>query len=149
MQIAKILSQCCGVAGMINGQAVDIQNKKLNLDDLNKMYIQKTANLIMAAAQIGCIVAGAPDTKIEAAKNYAKCLGLGFQIRDDLLDFKTEQTSTDNFSEKVTYISILGLKKAEEAVKDLTAKAIEKLKVFGDNADWLKKFALNLEKRHK
>lgn len=151
-----VLSYCSGREGMIGGQVIDLtsENKLIGIETLNEMYLKKTAMLIMAASEIGCIVAGADNEKIEAAKNYAKYIGIAFQIKDDILDVTSDKeitgkTSSDIFNNKSTYVSILGLEKSKIELQNLTSKAIKELDVFGPNSDWLKDFAVSLASRNK
>ncbi|MDQ5983388.1 MAG: Farnesyl diphosphate synthase [Eubacteriales bacterium SKADARSKE-1] len=152
---AKILANCSGRLGMIGGQAIDLKSEgeKINLETLEELHLKKTGALISAAAQIGCIVAGADKEKLIAAKNYAKCLGLAFQVMDDVLEATSsdeklgKSTSSDILNKKATYVSVLGLEKSKKRIDELTKEAIDSLYVFGQQADALKKFAFNLAKR--
>ena len=156
VKCAKILSSCSGIKGMVGGQEIDLksENRKISLDLLKEMYLKKTAMLIMAAAQIGCIIADAEPLQVQASKNYAKFIGLAFQIKDDILDVTscfevTGKSSSDISNGKSTYVSLMGLDKAKSEVKRLTNLAISELNIFDKDCDWLKNFALSLEKRIK
>lgn len=156
IKAADVLSFCSGKDGMIGGQVIDLKStdKFVSVDVLNEMYLKKTAMLIMTAAQIGCIVANADDKKINAAKNYAKFIGIAFQIKDDILDVTsnkeiTGKSSSDVFNKKSTYVSLFGLEKATAKVKELTFNAINELNIFDSDVEWLKNFAVSLEKRSK
>lgn len=85
---AAVLARCAGEYGMVGGQCIDLatENRTVSLDELCEKDTGKTANLIMAACMMGCIAAGANETQINAAKEYALHIGLAFQIRDDILD---------------------------------------------------------------
>ena len=85
---AAVLARCAGEHGMVGGQCIDLatENRTVSLDELCEKDTGKTANLIMAACMMGCIAAGANETQINAAKEYALHIGLAFQIRDDILD---------------------------------------------------------------
>ena len=84
---AAVLARCAGEHGMVGGQCIDLatENRTVSLDELCEKDTGKTANLIMAACMMGCIAAGANETQINAAKEYALHIGLAFQIRDDIL----------------------------------------------------------------
>ena len=119
------------------------------------MDYKKTACLIKASCELGCIAADADDGQREAAALYGECIGLAFQIQDDILD----QTSTDAElgkpvgsdmeNSKSTYVSLLGIERCRELVDELTEQAVEALDAFAADTSELKKFALDLAKRTK
>lgn len=150
-----VLAKQAGVAGMIGGQAIDLESegKKISADVLQKMDELKTGALISAACQMGCILAGANEDVIASADEYARCIGLAFQIVDDILD--TTSTSqalgkpvgSDLNNSKSTYVSLLGLEESRALVSELTQRAIETLRPFGENACELVDFTLALSDR--
>ena len=83
-----VLSSCAGVSGMIGGQVIDLlgEERELSSQEKLEMYRLKTAALIKAAAQIGCILAGGDEISESAAINYGENLGIAFQLVDDVLD---------------------------------------------------------------
>ena len=83
------LSSLAGSRGMIGGQVVDLLNENnpdADFETLQLMDSLKTGALIEAACVLGCIVAGADEEQIEAARTFAQIIGLAFQIKDDILD---------------------------------------------------------------
>lgn len=152
----KELAVASGWNGMVGGQVIDLQNegKKVTVNDIEKMDLLKTGELIRAACIIGCISAGADDKKEQAAR-FAKSIGLSFQIVDDILDV-TSDTETlgkpvgsDEENEKCTYVSLLGLEKSRKLVSELTDEAIASLSAFGGDTSALKTFAVSMENRKK
>lgn len=141
----EVLSKYSGVHGMIGGQVIDLinENQKPDLDTVLKTYELKTAGLLIAGATMGCILAGASDEKINAAYNFAYNLGIAFQIQDDLLDYFGDEEKlgkpigSDEKNDKTTYVSLVGIDKAKEDVKEYSNKAITALNVFGDVANEL------------
>ena len=91
VKATKELAVASGWAGMVGGQVVDLQNegKKVQVEDVVKMYNLKTGELIRAACVIGCISAGALS-KMPYATVYAHNIGLSFQIVDDILDVTSD-----------------------------------------------------------
>ena len=83
-----VLAQAIGHHGMIGGQRMDLQNegKEVGIEVIEQTNRLKTGALIIAAAQLGCIAAGADNKMTELAKKYAEQIGLAFQITDDILD---------------------------------------------------------------
>ena len=134
-------------AGMAGGQAVDLSSvgKQLTQAELEQMHCLKTGALIQAAALLGAT--GGSDTEIAAIKKYAACIGLAFQVVDDILDVEAD-TSTlgktagkDADSNKPTYVSILGLTQAKQHAQKLYTEAITALTPFGDKAQRLRELA--------
>ena len=142
------LSACAGVNGMIGGQVLDLkyENSKAPLDIVCELYRLKTGALLKAAATIGCILAGADEIKIDKACQIAENIGLSFQIRDDILDIIGDEKvlgkpiGSDCKQNKSTYVSLVGIDKAQNDVISLTNEAVSLLSDFND-ADELKLFA--------
>ncbi|WP_411676768.1 polyprenyl synthetase family protein [Caproicibacter sp.] len=152
---AGILAKASGAYGMAGGQMIDLQSedKRISADTLIYMDECKTGALIVAAAKMGCVLAGAEEEKLHAAEKYAKSIGLAFQIQDDILDVEGEQDSlgkpigSDLQNSKSTYVSILGMEKAHALVRELTDEATEALSCFGTRGDYLRELAGNLAQR--
>jgi geranylgeranyl diphosphate synthase type II len=118
-----------GFSGLIAGQARDLFDRELVRDQaaLDRLNHEKTGVLIIAAAQGGALIAGAPEAAVEALGLFARHIGLAFQIRDDLID---AQGSTEGAGKDVgkdaamaTVVSTLGLAGARQAMDDHLAKA--------------------------
>ena len=126
-QIVRILheySKFAGAYGLIAGQVVDIESEggkfvKSPNETLDFIHLNKTAVLFRLAVRIGAIAAGADDETIEEFDNFAKKFGLAFQIYDDIMDeissFEElgKTVGKDKNSGKLTYVSLYGLKEAE------------------------------------
>lgn len=152
-----VLADKCGLLGMAGGQAIDLisEGRGVGVDTLREMDIKKTACLIEAACMMGCISAGAPDELIAAAERYAHCVGLAFQIVDDILDVTSttdelgKPVGSDLENGKSTYVALLGIDRCRELADELTAQAIAALDAFpGDTAE-LADFARSLANRRK
>lgn len=143
------LAHYSGINGMIGGQTVDLlsENEKVSEEKLILICKLKTAALIKSACVMGCILAGADETKISAAKEYANNLGLAFQIRDDILDEIGESEKlgkpvhSDRENAKSTFVSVYGIEDCKRRVFELTNKAKAALNIFGDNSKILKELA--------
>ncbi len=154
-EAAACLADNIGVYGMIGGQVIDMEseNKSVSKDVLDSMHSLKTGALIVASAKIGCIIAGADKSKIEAATEYAKSIGVAFQIVDDILDVTSsteklgKQVRKDQQENKSTYVSIMGMEKSKKTVLDLTDKALSALLKFDSNENLLKDLAVSLASR--
>lgn len=155
LRAAGELAKASGALGMVGGQVVDLasEGKNISLETLEFMHSKKTGAMIIAAAKMGCFVAGACEEYIKAAEEYARCIGLAFQIVDDVLDVagNTEKlgkpVGSDNNNDKTTYVTIYGLNKSRELIKKLTEEAIGYLEPFGSKGEFLKQLAINLSLR--
>jgi len=135
------LASCAGVNGMIGGQTVDVGNdgKMAGLDELEAMISMKTGALIRAAAKAGCIIAGADEKQTAAAVTYADCVGLAFQIADDILDIEGDEQKlgkpigSDKEQGKTTFPEILGISVCKERIASLTQEAKSAVSCFADS----------------
>lgn len=145
LRAIKILATSSGTEGMIGGQVADIEgeNKDLTLDELRYIHLLKTGAIIRSACVIGAVMSGACEEEISAVDEFAKNLGIAFQIRDDILDvISTDEelgkpVGSDEKSNKTTYVSLLGLEKSEKLVEEYSKKAIDALAIFGEKAEFL------------
>ncbi len=141
VKLCYALSKAVGVCGMIGGQVIDMlsESREIPVETLNELQEKKTGALISAACEMGCILANADEGKCEIAREYAKKLGLAFQIRDDILDVTGtfeqlgKPIGSDSEQSKSTYVSLLGLRKSEEICKTLTEEAAKLLESFENN----------------
>ncbi len=149
------LSHLAGSRGMIGGQVIDLineDNADADIDSLMLMDNLKTGALIEAACVMGCIVAEADEAKKKAAAEFAKKIGLAFQIKDDILDVTGtleklgKMVGSDEQNGKSTYVTLLGVEKCQELVDKLTEEAMSALDAFDDN-EALKEYAEYLSKR--
>ena len=105
------------------------------------------------AARLLAKAAGADQKQREAAVEYAACVGLAFQIRDDILDVISDPETlgkpvgSDDKNEKSTYVSLLGMEKAQQLVNELTQQAESALSAFSEDTAFLKEFAQSLANR--
>lgn len=135
-----------GAEGMIGGQIIDIENEQRNDVDENNlrtMYALKTGKLIRTSCVMGCIAADADDEQIKNAAEYAECLGLAFQIIDDILDVTGDEAvlgkpiGSDSEENKTTFVTLYGIERAKEEAAMLTGKALNILDRF-DGSEFLK-----------
>ena len=158
MKMIDILATASGSRGMAGGQAIDLEavGKKLNLAELENMHIHKTGALIRASVELGALSCPEiDDAQLERVSHYAKCIGLAFQVQDDILDIESDTETlgkpqgSDMARNKPTYPELLGLKGAKEVAMNLHAEAIESLKDFDEKADMLRGIADYIVNREK
>lgn len=146
VKLIEVLSEMSGYKGMIGGQIIDMENEKrddVDIDNLHAMCDGKTGALIRCACRMGCIVSGADDEIIAKADRYGSCLGLAFQIVDDILDITStteilgKPVGSDAASNKTTFATLMGIEQADKLAAKLTDEAIEILGQF-DESEFLK-----------
>jgi len=137
IELIKILSEAAGPNGMVLGQAIDcyFENKKLNLDELKFLHINKTAKMIAASLKMGAVIVNKKDLA-EKLYDFGIKLGLLFQIQDDLLDLEDEKDTgktTGVDENKNTFVTLLGEKKAKEKADNLAKELEEEFNEFDEN----------------
>lgn len=145
MRAISVLASSSGTEGMIGGQVVDLasEGKDITLPELQYIHLLKTGAIIRSACVIGGILAGAEDDEILAIDEYAKNLGIAFQIRDDILDVAGSEEElgkpigSDAERGKNTYVKLLGEWRSEMLVNEFSDKAKAALSRFGDRAEML------------
>ena len=140
VDMLRSLAAACGAHGMAGGQAFDLAavGKRLTPDELERMHVYKTGALIRASVRLGALAAGCDDaTALAALDRYGHCIGLAFQIRDDILDIEGDSATLgktagkDIADAKPTYPAILGMQASRAQLKRLTDEAIAALAAFG------------------
>ena len=149
LKMVQLLAQAAGSRGMAGGQAIDLASvgKPLDLTELEFMHIHKTGALIRAAVLLGANCGRLPDATRTALDHYAKCIGLAFQVVDDVLDAETptatlgKTAGKDAANNKPTYVSLLGAARARELAQELRADAHAALAGLGAPAARLRQLA--------
>ena len=152
---ARLLARRAGHEGMVGGQCIDLQSegREMTVPLLQAMDDGKTVALIDAACGMGCIAAGAGEEALRAARRYAYGLGMAFQLRDDILDVEGsadklgKETGMDAARSKQNYVSLLGVEEAKRLVNEYTREAVDALKAFPGEKDFLESLALSLAAR--
>lgn len=159
----EILSFRSGSSGMVSGQVLDLlsEGKGFNSEKKSKLkktldyiHLHKTADMITASCEIGCILSG----KDEFYKNiyeFAKNIGIAFQIVDDILDVtgdkkKLGKKGSDFENKKLTYVTLFGIEKSKEIADELfdtSIKNLEKIKGNEKKKKLLKELAMLVVRR--
>jgi farnesyl diphosphate synthase len=143
LKMIQLLATACGSRGMAGGQAIDLEavGKALTLPELEFMHILKTGALIRASVLLGAHCgADLGQADLDHLDRYAKCVGLAFQVVDDILDEEGDAASLgktagkDKAAGKPTYTALMGLAPARRFAGELLADAHEALASFGGRA---------------
>jgi geranylgeranyl pyrophosphate synthase len=143
------LARAAGAVGMVGGQAIDLvaagrvlgahgaAAAPLESNALEDMHARKTGALIRAAATLGAIAVGADEASIQAIDDYARDLGLAFQIVDDVLDVEGSAAALgktvgkDAAAGKPTYPALFGVEASRRMATVCVARAEATLKLAG------------------
>ena len=140
-----VLSAACGGDGMVAGQVLDMDHLAQGEADLRLLHRLKTGAMLQAAAELGCVAAGADYGLRQRARDYGCHIGLAFQVRDDVLDVVADEAElgkpigSDRAEGKRTFVDLLGLEACQALVAEETAKAKAALADLPDSG-----FLLNL-----
>lgn len=151
LKMIAIISSASGSTGMAGGQAIDLASvgKALSIEQLEQMHRLKTGALIEASVSVGAIAAQCDEDTLAKLQEYAQCIGLAFQIRDDLLDIESDTETlgkpqgSDQEQDKPTYPSILGLDGARDMAQQMHEKALNALSTLDSKVDplrWLSSY---------
>jgi farnesyl diphosphate synthase len=149
VELLAALAKAAGLGGMVGGQAMDVAAEKLMLDlgTITRLQQLKTGALIGFAVEAGAILGRAGPDGRSRLKNYARDLGLAFQIADDLLDAEGDPAIAgkavrkDAEAGKATFVSLLGVDRARAQARSLVDQAVGHLGNFGSEADLLRDIA--------
>ena len=154
VEAARVVAQAAGASGMVGGQVLDMLgetspardtagNTETALLQLRRIHSLKTGELIRAAVAVPVALCGLLAAERKALNTYAEQLGISFQIRDDLLDAQGTEAElgkpigSDARNGKHTYVSILGIDDAQQALREATSRALDALTPFGEKAEFL------------
>lgn len=150
IQMLQVLTKASGSLGMGGGQAIDLlmTNQASDLETLESMHQMKTGALINASVHLGFLASESEDQVVLAQlQTYSHCLGLAFQIKDDILDIEGDTETlgkpqgSDVDKNKSTFPALLGLDGAKQRANELVERALEALERIPLNSEKLADFA--------
>ncbi|GAA6133157.1 polyprenyl synthetase family protein [Halopseudomonas sabulinigri] len=150
LQMVQTLARAAGPQGMVGGQAIDLGavGEKIDLATLELMHRHKTGALISASIQLGALASErASADQLQTLAVYADCIGLAFQVQDDILDIESETSvlgkrqGADIARDKPTYPALLGLEGAHRLADQLRDQAVAALQPLGAAAVHLQQLA--------
>ncbi|MGZ8153183.1 MAG: (2E,6E)-farnesyl diphosphate synthase [Methylovulum sp.] len=157
LKMITALAKASGSQGMVGGQAIDLESvgSQLTLPELENMHIHKTGALIRASVNLAALAKADIDPIVATRlDHYAKCIGLSFQVKDDILDEESDTATLgktqgkDKDNNKPTYPALLGMAGAKQKALELHEKALDSLSIFGDEADLLRDLSLYIIQRN-
>lgn len=145
LTLSHSLAQAAGGRSLIRGQNMDIEAETaetpLSLSEIESLQSGKTGALIEWSCMAGAIMADADQIPM---RHYASCLGLAFQIADDILDVTGDEEKAgkrlqkDEVAGKATFVTLLGLDGAKTRARELVAEALHALTPYNAEADTLR-----------
>lgn len=156
IEMIHLLASASGSIGMAGGQAIDLAavGKQISLEELENMHRLKTGALIRASVLLGAMCnENASAETLKKLDTYAHCVGLAFQIQDDILDVVADTETlgkpqgSDSEQNKPTYPSLLGLDGARERAQACHQQALQALEIFGDSANTLRQLSAYIVER--
>ncbi|MGD6962031.1 polyprenyl synthetase family protein [Fictibacillus phosphorivorans] len=156
VQMIAVLSKAAGATGMVGGQVEDIEgeNRDLTLTELESIHEKKTGKMLECSVIMGGIAAGASNEDLMHLTNYARHIGIAFQIQDDILDVTGNQeeigkpVGSDEANLKTTYPKILGLIGAKKEMENHIHISLEHLNKINGNTGILASIADYIIKRN-
>jgi geranylgeranyl diphosphate synthase type II len=142
-QLSLELAIGAGSQGVIGGQVEDLaaEGQPVNADLVDYIHRHKTASLIRSATRMGAICAGATPPQLEALSRYGECIGLAFQIADDILNVTStpeqlgKPVGNDVALKKLTYVAVHGMEQSQIRANALIEEAISAVQILpGDNS---------------
>jgi len=156
IDMLSLLTEASGAHGMAGGQAVDLASvgKHLNLEQLEHMHQLKTGALIRASILLGGMCKqNINQQEVDMLSKYALCIGLSFQIQDDILDVISDTETlgkpqgSDEEQEKPTFPAIIGLEKSRQLALDQHQLALKTLEPLDEKADSLRELSAYIVER--
>jgi farnesyl diphosphate synthase len=154
-ELIATLAAASGCNGMAGGQMMDIvaDGQGYDLPTITRLQQLKTGALLGAAVEMGAILGRVPDEGRTHLRNYARDIGLAFQIADDLLDVEGDEAAAgkalrkDEGAGKATFVSLMGVEAARVQARALVDQAIGHLAAHGQEADLLRALARYIVER--
>lgn len=156
IEMLSLLTEASGAHGMAGGQAVDLASvgKQLSLEQLEYMHRLKTGALIRASVLLGGMCkSDISEDEIKILSEYSLCIGLSFQIQDDILDVISDTETlgkpqgSDEAQEKPTFPAILGLEQSQKLALEQHEKALQHLEPLDKKADSLRQLSAYIVER--
>jgi geranylgeranyl diphosphate synthase type II len=146
-QIIFEIAHAVGAEGMVGGQVMDVlyDGKEGSKNILNYIHLHKTGAFMRAAVRIGAVAGGAKARELKNLSKYGECIGLAFQVMDDILDAEGDEEivgkKLKKDTNKQTYIKHYGILASRYKLEQLVDEAIKSITFLGENGKILKEIA--------
>ena len=148
-ELIATLATASGKDGMAGGQMMDIvaEEEDYDLHTITRLQQLKTGALLAASVEMGAVLGRVPPEGRGHLRNYARDIGLAFQIADDLLDYEGDEEKAgkalrkDDEQGKQTFVTLMGVDQAREQARVLVDQAVGHLASHGSEADMLRALA--------
>ena len=151
MRLVRLIADASGSTGMTGGQSIDLaaEGRSLSAAEIEHMYSLKTGALIHASVVSAAILGEISDDRTADLAAFANCIGIAFQIRDDILDVEGETeiigkpAGSDERLQKASFPGLFGVEVARSRCSELLQEALARLDAFGPNAEplrWLARY---------
>ena len=142
-ECCRVLAAAAGASALVGGQADDLgeQFSDGQLETLERIHRRKTGAMLLASLELGALIAGADDEQLAALSQYGRCIGLAFQIADDLLDVRGDaaamgkRVGKDSGRGKLTFPALLGVDQSERRATQLVEEACAALEPLASHAE--------------
>ena len=148
LELIHEIGCAAGVAGLVGGQAADLEaeDREADLATVEYIHVKKTGALLLSSVRVGARVAGAKAADLRRISRYGEYLGLAFQIADDVLDLQGEAQklraeSARKERKKATYPAVVGVSQAKQRLQELLQHSVKQLSPFGVAAEPLRAIA--------
>ncbi|HKA31685.1 MAG TPA: farnesyl diphosphate synthase [Candidatus Binatia bacterium] len=142
LSVAHEIARAAGVAGMVGGQAMDLEAEEREADvaTVEYIHVRKTGALILASARAGAILGGAAPKDLRRVARYGEFFGLAFQVADDIADV-SQIPANGKEMKKATYPAVVGIAAAKSRARELLRQCLKELEPFGRTAEPLRAIA--------
>lgn len=155
--IIREVARASGVKGMAGGQILDLdaEDNPVDLEGLKAIHRAKTGALIRCSVRVGGMLGGASEAQIAGLTTYGECIGLAFQIADDVLDVVGVEADigkpvgSDARSHKSTYPVLAGIDESRRLAQQAVDEALDAMAPFGNAAEDLCALARYVVEREK
>nr|WP_245411509.1 farnesyl diphosphate synthase [Alkalicoccus urumqiensis] len=136
IRLLQLLTAASGAEGMVGGQMEDMQAEEqteITSSELAAIHDHKTGDLLAVALQMGGVLSDCTEIEQSQLDRYGRCIGLAFQVKDDLLDVEGDEAEigkpvgSDETNNKHTYVRLMGIEGAREFLDQLLRDALDAL----------------------
>jgi geranylgeranyl diphosphate synthase type II len=143
------VARAAGTMGVVGGQVVDVESegRRVSLSTVRYIHSRKTGALIACSLRVGGLLAGARQGKMKALTRYGRCVGLAFQVVDDIRDVcaSSEELgkarARDEDRAKATYPRVVGLESSLRRAHTLAEQAKREAVHFGKYEEYFRELA--------